>query len=110
MFSSMSSLKASCSAATVMVVMDSPYPPPDYRGRGTAGRAVEGSYGVRPPPPACGWSPSPVNTGEESLRHLLADAVEAAPAGQDVIGADSRRLPAGEKRSDQLHGGLVIGR
>src|SRR3712207_3080574 len=43
-------------------------------------------------------------------RHLLADAMEAAAAGQHVIGPDPHCLAAGEEGADRFHGGVIVGR
>src|SRR4249919_3527210 len=68
MLVAVSSVKASCNAATVSLVM-----------------------------------------AQALKRQLLADAMEAAAAGEDVVGAQAHCLAAREQGLDGMDGGLVIG-
>ena len=72
------------------------------KGRGTAGTAVEGARGrtqrrgiaapsVTPPPPACGWSPSPFRGGSRRFAALAERAALLAKA--DLVSAMVGEFP-----------------
>src|SRR5688572_27725256 len=101
-FSLTSSVKASWRAATATLLIPYSVMPAKARIQAVHGRPLCGIRSV--------WIPAFAGMTGVSRRNLLTNAMEAAAAGQYIIGAESHRLAAGEQGTDRFHGGIVIGR